>query len=81
MLHGGVFVFLAVAGVKLAQGNGDHLGAGGGAKAAPHELLDCSVFGVTHRAGRRHGEHVEQHCKAGNPGKCKPLSGHEQFHE
>ena len=81
VLHGGVIVFLTVAGVNLAQRHGDHLGAGGGAKAAPHELFARILPCPAHGSGRRHGEHVEQHCEAGDPGKCKALSGHEEFHE
>ena len=81
MLHGGVIVLLAVGGLELAQRYGDHLGAGGGAEAAPHELFGCALVCGLCRPGHRHGEHVEQHCKAGDPGKCKPLSGHDEFRE
>ena len=81
MLHGGMIVVLAVASVNLAQRHGYHFGTGRGAKAAPHELLGGRLTGTAHRPCRRHGEHVEQHCEAGDPGKCKALSGHDEFRE
>ena len=80
MLHGRVIVFVRVAGFERAQRYGDHFGAHRCAEAAHHELFDRAFAGLRRGAAHhRHGEHVEQHCKAGDPGKCKPLSSHDEF--
>ncbi|WVV49621.1 hypothetical protein THH46_03535 [Pseudomonas sp. NA13] len=39
-------------------------------------MFGWRIGGRATAVGKRHGKHVEQHCEAGDPGKCKPLSGH-----
>lgn len=74
MLHVGVIVALRFFLLDVAQGNRHHPGAAGRAKTTPQQLFGgCRL---RHRSGHRHGEHVEQHCEAGYPGNCEPLSGH-----
>ena len=60
---------------QLAQGNGLQAGAIGRTETAPQQLLH-GVLGLLHRTGHRHGKGIEQHCKAGDPGNCKALTGH-----
>lgn len=76
MLHRRVVVLRRRALLELAQGDRHHLRAAGRTEAAPQQLLVRRIRARRDGAGQRHGKHVEQHCEAGDPGKCKPLSGH-----
>ena len=75
MLHGGVIVLLRRRYLQLAQGNGRQLVGIGGAETAPEQLVE-GIVRALHRSGHRHGKRIEQHCKAGDPGNCKALTGH-----
>ena len=73
MRHGRVIIVVRRTVIGLAQRNRHQLSAAGRTETAPQHLLAGRLW---RRPGKRHGKHVEQHCKAGNPGKCHPTLGH-----